>query len=133
MAKGLRIHHPTARSVVFLVPVPALRPDLGGIDTDIPIHLDENGDSIVSEGVWDELLRAKSSGYSDHEFVILNEIDNPPTIMMGPGLSGSQPMRTLREQQPGTMYESELQVIAQQFAPSGFKAQITTKSEENGK
>lgn len=130
MAKGLRIHHPTERNVVLLVPIPAKRPDLGGTAKDMRIHIDENGESIVSEGVWSELLRAKESGLSAHEFIVLNEVPDPPTIVAGPGLKNLEPMRTMKEQQPGTIYESELQAIAQQFAPKGLNARITTNKKE---
>lgn len=132
MAKGLRIHHPTERDVILLVPIPAKRPDLGGIPKDVRIHLDENGDSLVSEGVWGELMLAKESGLSAHEFVVLNEISNPPTLLTGPGLNKLVTKRTLVEAEPGLNLDTDLQAIAQQFAPSGFKAEITTKSKENG-
>ena len=131
MAKGLRIHHPTESDVILLVPVPAMRPDLGGIPVDMHIHLDENGDSIVSEGVWSELIRAKESGLSSHEFVILNEVPNPPTIVSGPGMTAAKVKRTLKETTPGTIHDSELQAIAQQFAPRGFKTEITTKKKDS--
>jgi hypothetical protein len=130
MAKGLRIHHPTERNVILLVPLPAKRPELGGVPKDMHIHLDENGDSIVSSGVWDDLLLSKESGLSMHEFVILNEVPDPPTILSGPGVRGAQVKRTVKETQPGTLYDTELQAIAQQFAPKGVKARITTNKKE---
>jgi hypothetical protein len=130
---GLRIHHPTESNVVLLVPVPAKTPELGGVPKDIRIHLDEEGNSIVSEGVWNELLRAKASGLSSHEFVILNEVSDPPTIMAMSRNQNAPTKRTWREQMPGTLYETELQAIAQQFAPKGVKAQLTTKKKEDGR
>lgn len=132
MAKGLRIHHPTERDVILLIPIPAKRPDLGGIPKDIRIHLDENGDSLISEGVWEELMLAKRVGLSAHEFVVLNEVSDPPTLLAGPGLSKLVPKRTLVEKKPGLNLDTDLQAVAQQFAPKGLKAQITTRGKENG-
>lgn len=132
MAKGLRIHHPTARSVILLVPVPAKSPEWGGVPKDLHVHLDENGDSIVSEGVWNELLRARASGLSAHDFIVLNEVPDPPTIVAGPGMKKPEFKHTVKEQAPGSIYDSELQAIAQQFAPKGVKARITTNRREEG-
>lgn len=128
MAKGLRIHHPTERDVILLIPVPPKTSN--GSPKDVHIHLDEMGDSIVSAGVWEELLYSRTSGLSAHEFIVLNEVLDPPTIVAGPG-SGGVVKRTMIERQPGTIYDAELQAIAQQFAPKGIVINITTK--ENGK
>jgi len=130
MAKGLRIHHPNARSVVLLIPIPAKTPELGGTPKDIYIHLDENGDSIVSSGVWSELIRAKESGLSAHEFIVLNEVLDPPTIVAGPGMRKPVQKHTAKEQVPGAFYNTDLQAVAQQFAPKGITARITTKKGE---
>lgn len=133
MAKGLRIHHLTERSVVLLVPIPAKHPELGGTPKDIHIHLDENGDSLISEGVWNELLRARESGLSDHEFVVLNEVYDPPTLMAGPGLDNgfNHPViKRVMKVIDGEVKDAKLQAVAQQFAPKGVKARITTNKDE---
>lgn len=129
MGKGLRIHHPIERDVILLIPLPAKTPE--GSPKDIHIHLDEEGDSIVSEGVWEELLEAKRSGLSAHEFIVLNEVLDPPTIIAGPRVP-NQEKRTRVERRPGTIYDAELQAIAQQFAPNGLKTYIATNRKEDG-
>lgn len=132
MAKGLRIHHPTERSVILLVPIPAKHPELGGTPKDIRIHLDENGDSIVSEGVWKELERSKLSGLSDNNFVILNEVPDPPTIVTGFRTTTAEMKRTMKETRDG-IRDSDLQAVAQKFAPKGVKVRITSNNKEIGK
>lgn len=122
---GLRIHHPTERNVVLLVPIPAKRPDLGGIPKDVYVHLNDMGDALVSAGVWNELMISKESGLSAHEFVILNEVANPPTLVMGPDVKPMTTKRAMRET-PDGIYDAKLQAIAQQFAPHGIGVQITT-------
>ena len=128
MAKGLRIHHPTERDVVLLVPVPAKTPELGGTPKDIRIHLDENGDSIVSDGVWAELQRAKLSGLSNHEFVILNEVPDPPTIMAG-FIDPHQRVKRTKKMNSNGNHDVDIQAIAQKFAPKGVNVRITNNKE----
>jgi len=129
MGKGLRIHHTTERNVVLLVPIPAKTPELGGTPKDIYIHLDENGDAIVSEGVWGELGRAFQCGLSDHQFVILNEVLDPPTLVVGQNESVSKVkarMKRAMVQTPDGARDAQLQAVAQKFAPKGVKVRITS-------
>lgn len=128
---GLRIHHPVERNVILLIPIPAKTPEFGGTPKDIRIHLDENGDSIISEGVWGELQRAALSGLWTNDFVILNEVPDPPTIVAGLGDTKVNLKRAMKGTRNG-IHDANLQAIAQKFAPKGVKVRITT-NKENGK
>lgn len=120
---GLRVHHPTHRSCVLLVPHPG-KGFARSSPKDVRIHLDENGDTIISEGVWQELLESKQAGLSDHEWVILNEVPDPPTLLTSAN-SPHPTVRTYTTGPDGTIVDADLQAVAQQFAPKGIKPRIT--------
>lgn len=104
---GIRIQHPSARSVRYTVvdgavpyPVPyhCTPPAMGGCGSvhDFKTHhlnLDETGAAIVSEGVFERIRgRLALDG-----FVITNEVERPPAIGVGmasghPGAWGNIPI-----------------------------------------
>ena len=79
---GVRIHHPTMKNCTLLIPHPG-DPKTGRAPKDYHIKLDSDGDCIVSETVLQRLLEARRSGLSLHDFVILNEVKDPPTQGVG--------------------------------------------------
>lgn len=109
---GLRIHHPTHRNCVMLVPHPGeIRSLFGKVQNkgrkpkDYRITLDAEGNCIVSEVVWKRLQEAGAS------FVILNEVPDPPSQSL-----------TMQE---GTYMEpavyKEIQKAVHEVAPPGVK------------
>lgn len=117
---GIRIHHPKLRSVVLLVPHPGN--ESGRKPKDYRIHIDSEGDSIVSERVWQRLQEAKASGLSPHEFIVMNEVPDPPTLVMDNNKNGHS-VQTVR-QTPQGVSDDELLTIAQRFAPPGVNMNI---------
>ncbi len=120
---GLRIHHPTERSVVLLVQHPGRGLRRSQPKT-IPIHLDEEGNSIVSTGVWEDIQEA-TVNTPEHHFIVLNEVSDPPTIIAGLNHSQAPEMRTLEARPEGGVSDSNLQMVAQTFAPKGIRPRIT--------
>jgi hypothetical protein len=111
---GLRIHHPTLRDVVLVIPHPGNAQ--GRRPKDYHIHIDNDGDAIVSETVWMRLEEARGSGLSPHKFLLMNTVLDPPTLVIGDGAP------TERKR----MYR-QMQDIAQEFAPDGVVPRITQK------
>ena len=113
---GLRIHHPTMANCTLLIRHP------GGPDRtakDYPVHLDADGYSIVSDRVWQRLQEA-----SPGEFLLVNEVKDPPTLVIG---GAGRPSRTFRRA-PDGISDSELAAVAQSFAPSKvMRPRITRK------
>jgi hypothetical protein len=73
---GIRIHHPTLSNCTLVVPHP------GGDERrpkDYNIRLDNDGNTIVSETIWQRLNEARLNGFSAHQFIVLNEVADPPT------------------------------------------------------
>lgn len=135
---GVRIHHPSLRNCALLIPHPgdprrtSQRPD-GRRPKDYVIRLDAEGQTIVSETVWRRLQEARKSGLSPHEFIVLNEVANPPTQFVG-SLSPARVLPTLRQLPDGRIIEDgavqttqgkNVQQVAQEFAPKGFKARLS--------
>lgn len=87
------------------------------------IHIDDEGDAIVSETVWMRLQQARQSGMSPHDFIVVGEVKDPPTLVVGQDVK-EVTSRTFI-QTPEGIYDSELQAIAQSFAPEGVRANIT--------
>lgn len=106
---GLRIHHPTLRNAVLRVPVPAK--SARGAAKDIHVTIDPDGYSLVSEGVWNELQRAKAHG-ADHAFLIVNEVPDPPTLRIGDGVENHR--RTYRQEHDAL----------RELAPVGLAARV---------
>lgn len=79
---GVRIHHPELRDCTLLVPHPG-DPETGRRPKDYHIRLDSNGDCIVSETIWQRLKEARDSGLSTHDFIVMNEVKNPPDLKLG--------------------------------------------------
>jgi hypothetical protein len=107
---GLRIHHPTLRNCVLVVPHPGMPNPV-----DIHITLDNEGDAIVSETVWQHLLEARQSQLSVHEFILLDVVEHPPTQGIGWG-----------ETERKRMYK-QMADVAREFAPDGVVPRITQK------
>lgn len=80
---GIRIHHPTHKSCILLVPHPGefrrgLRTyNKGRKPKEYRIELDSDGNCIVSETVWMRLQEAKAP------FIVLNEVLDPPKQTLG--------------------------------------------------
>lgn len=122
---GLRIHHTTLKDCTLVVRHPG-GPRPGGGQRrpkDYHIHLDSNGDTIVSETVWLRLQEANKGQTKKHEFVVLNEVPDPPDIVVGDTSAGIR--RTFRQDETGEIRDAEIQSVAQSFAPRGVKARIT--------
>ena len=94
---GIRIHHPTLRSCVCIVPHPGDR-RTNRRPKDYPITLDDDGNCIVSETVWRRLQEARKSQLSTHNFIVLNEVKDPPTIGIGWGTEKPDLLPTYREE-----------------------------------
>lgn len=124
---GLRIHHPTMTSCVLIVPHPG-DSNTGRKPKDYPIHLDSEGNSIVSERVWQRLLEAEASGLSSHKFVVLNEVEDPPTIMMTNNDGKVDVVPSFRQEGDEVVFEA--QRIAQQFAPQGIMPRIVKRKDK---
>lgn len=101
---GVRIHHREKHDCIVQIPRPA---QLAGNPAVAPnnIRLDINGDAIVSEGVLAELREAFRLLAMPSVFLILDEVKEPPTLIVG-GAPG-RPKRVyrmtdgeLREQPP---------------------------------
>lgn len=81
---GIRIHHIELRNCTLLVPHPGeiksflRKKNRGRKSKDYHINLDHDGNCIVSETVWNRLLETKVPN-----FIILNEVQNPPTLNIG--------------------------------------------------
>lgn len=122
---GLRIHHPTVRDGVLVIEHPG-DSIIGMKPKDLLIHFDGEGNSIVSEGVWERLKEATAG--APVPIMILNEVGNPPTIKLIAGdLDGELPRRRVFRQQPdGTIGDDALVAVAQQFAPRGITPRITS-------
>jgi hypothetical protein len=71
---GLRIHHATEHSCLLLVRHPG---GPGRRSKNYHIKLDLDGNCIVSETVWKRLQEAGAN------FIVLNEIKDPPVQVMG--------------------------------------------------
>lgn len=83
---GIRIHHISERSCCLLIPHPGEIRRLGRKTVnkgrkpkDYPIHLDSEGNSIISETVWQRL---QETNFRD-SFIVLNEVKEPPTLTIG--------------------------------------------------
>ena len=79
---GVRIHHPTMSSCTLLIPHPG-DPSTGRSPKDYHLRLDGDGNCIVSETVWLRLVEARTSGLSPHDFLVLNEVPDPPAQTLG--------------------------------------------------
>lgn len=90
---GIRIHHPTLRNCKLLVKHPG-NPLTGRKAKDYHITIDAEGDTIVSETVWMRLQEAKKEGF-DGEFIVLNEVPDPPTLVLS-NRSQAEQLRTFR-------------------------------------
>lgn len=125
---GIRIHHTNLKDCTLVVRHPGGgRPSgapAGAVrrPKDYHIHLDANGDSIVSETVWLRLQEAQRGG-SPHQFVVLNEVPDPPDLIVGDA-TAQRKVRTF-VQTPDGVRDAELQSIAQTFAPRGITPRIT--------
>lgn len=115
---GLRIHHPTLRNCVLIVPHPG-DPRTGRRSKNYEIHIDNEGDAIVSNTVWGRLMEARQSGLSKHDFILMNTVLHPPT--QGIGINTG-----VFETERKKIYKQILDV-AQEFAPDGIVPRITKR------
>lgn len=115
---GLRIHHPSLHSCILQVPHPGNSE--GRSPKDYVIHLDSEGYSIVSETVWMRLEEARISGHSIHQFMLVNVVGDPPTVQIG----GLRTITKVFRQNSHHVSDTNLEGIAQQYAPSGIRARI---------
>jgi len=114
---GLRIWHPTLRNCVLIVPHPGNAQ--GRKPKDYHINIDNEGNAIVSERVWQRLEEARRSGLSPHDFWLMNEVLDPPTLRIG---INDEQVETERKR----IYK-QVQAVAQEFAPNGVVPRITRK------
>jgi len=111
---GVRIHHPTHKNCIMLVPHPGeFRRGLkiynkGRKAKDYRIVLDAEGNCIVSETIWQRLQEAKAP------FIILNTVENPPPQYLN--------MREGTYEIPATY--RQLQDAIKEIAPPGVKTLI---------
>lgn len=97
---GVRIHHPTLRACKLLVPHPR---------KDYHLTLDADGNTIVSETVWRRLQEAAHTG---HGFIVLNEVPDPPDIVIGRDYDTVRTFRLIDK-------------AMQELAPQGTTVRIT--------
>lgn len=108
---GLRIYHPTVRGAVLLIPVPKKRPE--GSDKDVQIVVDADGYALVSEGVWNSLIRARTFG-ALHDFIVVGVVDDPPGLRLGDGVESHR--RTYRQEQ----------AALREIAPAGVATRVVS-------
>jgi len=75
---GLRIKHTDSRVRSCTLVIPAPRKPLH-------IHVDGEGGSEVSTGVWEDLELSRSQGVP-HGFEIANVVEDPPELFIGLGV-----------------------------------------------
>ncbi len=114
---GLRIHHPTLRNCVLIVPHPGSYKRKA---KDYHIHIDNEGDALVSDVVWGRLMEAKKAG-AGHQFILMNTVLRPPTQ----GIGVNTDIFAI-EQEEKRIYK-QLQDVAREFAPNGVVPRITRK------
>jgi hypothetical protein len=117
---GLRIHHAGGlTNCVLIVPHPGNTQ--GRKPKDYHVHIDNEGDAMVSETVWKRLEECRASGLSDHKFILMNTVLRPPTIGIGVNTDNGQV-----DQERKRVYK-QINDVAQQFAPNGVVPRITRK------
>jgi hypothetical protein len=115
---GIRIHHISERGCVLVVPHPGFSVDNSSDSAgsrrpkDYYVHLNQEGDAIVSERVWQRLQEAGAG----RVFVVLNEVANPPTLLVGGPPTETRAVRFDTNE--------ELRAVAQQFAPPGVRMNV---------
>lgn len=120
---GLRIHHPTHRNCVMLVPHPGeIRSRFGKTlnkgrkPKDYRVVLDNDGNCIVSETVWKRLQECGAS------FIVLNEVPDPPNQTLS--------MQEGSYHQPATY--KEIAKAVHEVAPAGVKTFKLMRMNRNG-
>lgn len=120
---GLRIHHPTHRNCIMLVPHPGeLKSRFGKTlnkgrkPKDYRIVLDNDGNCIVSETIWKRLQECNAS------FIVLNEVPDPPSQSLS--------------MQEGSYHEpaiyKEIAKVVHEVAPAGVKTFRLQRMNRNG-
>lgn len=109
---GLRVKHPNPElaNSILRIPCPAKAP--GGAAKYIQLVFDDEGCSLISEGVWAELTWAAQVQGMDIGLLVLNEVENPPELLLG----GSVPPEVGR-----ATYHLEQDAL-RQVAPAGVIA-----------
>lgn len=77
---GLRVYHPTWRNGVFEVPLAAKTKK--GKAKRIKLTFDSYGYSLVSDGVWAELLEAAKAFDQGIGLLVVNEVPDPPAQVL---------------------------------------------------
>ena len=106
MAEGIRIHHPTLTSCMLEIPHPGRIDENGNVlrrPKNYHIRLDADGNCIVSTTVWDFLKEARDTGFTPHEFIIVNTVANPPAQTVGQ--AGSEEQRRVYRQIKEAIHE----------------------------
>ena len=78
---GLRVHHSTLRNGVLQIPV--LAKTKRGTQKQVQLHLDSEGNALISQGVWDELVAAAQVFDGNIGLLVLNEVPDPPAQIIG--------------------------------------------------
>lgn len=112
---GLRIHHLTERNCLLLVPHPGEIRGLfrtrnrGRKPKEYHIRLDNEGNCIVSETIWNRLQEVGAN------FIILNEVIDPPVQTLG-FLDGIVETPSVKK---------EVNRAIKEIAPPGAKTYVT--------
>lgn len=109
---GLRVHHSTLRNGILQIPV--LAKTKTGRAKQVSLRLDSQGDALISQGVWDELVEAAKAFDGNIGLLVLNEVPDPPAQIIGD---------TPTELLPTWQLERE---AITQIAPAGVSARIET-------
>lgn len=117
---GVRIKHPQLTNCTLVVPHP------GGVDIngtpslrrpkDYHVDLDNDGVAVVSETVWKRLEQARIMGMSEHNFLVLNEIADPPPLALGA-------IADKRRHQPTVKVDGD---VLRGIAPPGAQPRVVT-------
>jgi hypothetical protein len=78
---GVRIHHREKRDCV--VQIPHMGRSQAGHPKVYNVRLDGQGDAIVSPTVWSRLQEALGLLGSPNIFLLLDEVNTPPTLIVG--------------------------------------------------
>jgi len=115
---GIRIHHPdpVTWGRTILIPHPG-DPTSGRKSKDYVLRLDPDGNIIVSETVWQRLQEARDSGLSPHQFIVLNEVPDPPAQHVGRGPDPHIYRRAMRQ----------VGAALQEIAPPGIQPRIVER------
>ena len=118
---GIRIHHPdpTVWGTTLLIPHPG-DSRTGRKPKDYHLRLNAQGDVIVSETIWNRLQEARQTGLTPHNFIVLNEVPDPPA--QGLDFNPNKPPEPER-------YWKQIGEILREIAPPGVQPRVIRRSE----